>query len=216
LSAFFLSGMVVAMTLYPPPLTGPVLHLLKGQLNNLILGFLPPHSVIAEQYLLHRLGLKLQQDTPISADLALFQQHFVLYHLLYQLQHDLLECQQGYLHIKLANVQYLPLAAIPMLHDDDGRRDYYLNWRYYYAMTEQLLDEQLNAFWQFVSERRTSITVSDLSTARALLALPKEFSLSQLKKAYRALALQQHPDRGGDEQDFIVLTDAYQLLLRQF
>ncbi|MDX1391529.1 MAG: DNA-J related domain-containing protein [Rheinheimera sp.] len=204
------------MTCYPPPLTDAVLQLLKGQLNSLILAYLPAHSIIEEQYLLRRLGLKLQQDTPISADLALFQQHFVLYHLLYRLQHDLLQCQQGYLHIELATVQYLPLAAMPAMPGDNGRRDYYLNWRHYYAMTEQLLDEQLNAFWQFVSARRTTPAVSDLSSARALLALPDEFSLAQLKKAYRTLALQQHPDRGGDEQDFIVLTAAYQMLLQQF
>ncbi|MDX1391865.1 MAG: DnaJ domain-containing protein, partial [Rheinheimera sp.] len=104
----------------------------------------------------------------------------------------------------------------PAMPVDHGRRDYYLNWRHYYAMTEQLLDEQLNAFWQFVSARRTTPAVSDLSCARALLALPDEFSLSQLKKAYRTLALQQHPDRGGDEQDFIMLTAAYQMLLQQF
>ena len=204
------------MTTPNPPLAEPILCLLQGQLSSLILAHTPSHSVIEEQYLQQRLGLKLQQDIVISADLQLFQQHFVLYHLLYRLQQDLLQLRQGFLRIDLAKVQFLPMSDAPQLSNDASRRDYYSNWQHFYAMTEQILDQQLNAFWQFVGQQHSAGDHVSSSDALSLLQLSPDFSLLQLKKAYRAKALQLHPDRGGDQQQFILLRQAYQQLLRQF
>ena len=39
--------------------------------------------------------------------------------------------------------------------------------------------------------------------SQALLQLPENFSLKQLKRAYRSKALRLHPDRGGEQQQFI-------------
>jgi hypothetical protein len=206
----------MAMTAHISPLAEPILTLLQGQLSSLILSHAPPHSVIEEQYLLSQLGLKLQTDRAISADLLLFQRHFVLYHLLYRLQHSFLTQQQGYLRIDLARVQYLPMVDAPELTSDAGRREYYLNWQHYYAMTEQLLDDHLSAFWHSVSQRQPVADNVSIATAINLLALTPGFSLPQLKKAYRIKALQLHPDRGGDQQQFILLRQAYQQLLQQF
>lgn len=41
------------------------------------------------------------------------------------------------------------------------------------------------------------------------------FTLEELKKAYRKLALIHHPDRGGNEKDFIALKNEYDQLFKQ-
>ncbi|SEI06018.1 DnaJ domain-containing protein [Rheinheimera pacifica] len=212
MSAFFLFGIVHPMTDSKAPLATPILNLLQGQLESLILGFTPAHSPIEEQYLLARLGLKLHSDTLQSADLARFQQHFVLYHLLYRIQQHWLAQRHGYLAIGLAKLQLLPLTQALPPDADAGRQDYYLNWQNFYAMTEQLLDQHLDAFWQQLQRPVVAVNTMAHSEALALLGLPAGFTPQQLKKAYRTKALQLHPDRGGEQQQFILLQQAYQQL----
>jgi len=43
-----------------------------------------------------------------------------------------------------------------------------------------------------------------------ILGVAKTASTSQIKKAYRKLALQKHPDKGGDPEDFKKIQDAYE------
>lgn len=206
------------MTTNISPLTEAVLTLLQNQLLNLV-SEPQTHAgeAIEEQYLLKRLGLKLQSDTVQSADLERFQLHFVLYHLLYRLQQQLLDLQQGYLQIGLAKVQLLPVSLCPVWNaDDDARRQYYLNWHNYYQMTEQMLEQHLNAFWQYFAKADAVAHPLNHAQAQALLELTHGFNLSQLKKAYRSKALKLHPDRGGDAEQFILLRHAYQQLLLLF
>ncbi|KUM52328.1 DNA-J related domain-containing protein [Rheinheimera sp. EpRS3] len=200
------------MTDTQAPLSTAILNLLQGQLESLILAYTPSHSPIEEQYLLSRLGLKLHSDTLQSADLARFQQHFVLYHLLYRIQQHWLAQRHGYLAIGLAKLQLLPLTQALPPDSDAGRQDYYLNWQNFYAMTEQLLDQHLDAFWQQWQQPVVSVNTMAHNEALALLGLPASFTPQQLKKAYRTKALQLHPDRGGEQQQFILLQQAYQQL----
>jgi hypothetical protein len=206
------------MTIHHAPLTEPVLRLLQSQLLNIILsGPVAATEPIEEHYLLHRLGLKLQHEAELSEDLARFQRHFVLYHLLYRLQAELLALDQGYLHISLAKVQLLANSDRPESADLDSQRQYYMNWQNFYLMTEQLLEQQLDAFWHYFASGKTAnlVHLSD-SDAIGLLQLNPVFTLAQLKKAYRTQALQQHPDRGGSAAQFIALRQAYQQLLQRF
>ncbi|MEO3679101.1 DNA-J related domain-containing protein [Rheinheimera sp. FR7-31] len=201
------------MTYLNAPLTEPVLALLQGQLLNIICTApVAAAEPIEEQYLLNRLGLKLQSEAEISADLARFQQHFVLYHLLFRLQSELLELNQGYLCIGLAKVQLLAPTALPEAEGQDSRRNYYMNWQNFYQMTEQLLDQHIDAFWQHVLASGKAANVLAYSEARAVLQLTDDFSQAELKRAYRSLALQHHPDRGGSAEQFILLRQAYQQL----
>ena len=205
------------MTVHTAPLTEPVLNLLQNQLLNLVCESPPDaEQAIEEQYLLKRLGLKLHCDTVRSEDMARFQQHFVLYHLLYRVQQQLLDSQQGYLSVELAKVRLLSVSHTPVSDAQDSRRQYYLNWHNFYQMTEQLLDQHLNAFWQnFAVSQSAQVALSE-AEAKALLQLPAHFNFDQLKKAYRTKALQLHPDRGGEAQQFILLRQAYQRLLHLF
>ena len=212
------------MPLTQAPLTEPVLQLLKNQLSSLIHAAMPETSdqTLTEQYLMSRLGLKLSTDNELSPDLQRFQQHFVLYHLLYQLQTEWQVTGEGFLNIGLAKVTLLKakLADTSLLaegSDNTSRRDYYLNWQNFYAMSEQLLDDYLQQFWQFYSKDSVVKYQLTASQAEKLLQLTPGFSLSQLKKAYRSQALLCHPDRAeGNSAKFIQIRQAYQLLLRQF
>lgn len=46
----------------------------------------------------------------------------------------------------------------------------------------------------------------------SILGVSKNASAEELKKAYRKLALQYHPDRGGDQEKFKEVNEAYQIL----
>lgn len=46
----------------------------------------------------------------------------------------------------------------------------------------------------------------------SILGVEKNTSPEELKKAYRKLALQYHPDRGGDQEKFKEVNEAYQIL----
>lgn len=45
-----------------------------------------------------------------------------------------------------------------------------------------------------------------------ILGVPKTSSAEEIKKAYRKKALEHHPDRGGDQEEFKKINEAYQIL----
>lgn len=47
-----------------------------------------------------------------------------------------------------------------------------------------------------------------------ILGIPRNADLETIKRAYRELALQHHPDRGGDARKFVELRKAYEAMLR--
>ena len=49
-----------------------------------------------------------------------------------------------------------------------------------------------------------------------ILDLPKSFTLTQLKENYKRIALQVHPDKGGSEQLFQLVTKSYKYLLDEY
>ena len=52
----------------------------------------------------------------------------------------------------------------------------------------------------------------DKSSLYKILDVPKNATVEQIKSSYRKLALQHHPDKGGDEGQFKKLCEAYQIL----
>jgi curved DNA-binding protein CbpA len=47
-----------------------------------------------------------------------------------------------------------------------------------------------------------------------ILGLQNFASISEVRRAYRGLALKHHPDRGGDEEKMKEISNAYQFLLQ--
>ena len=53
---------------------------------------------------------------------------------------------------------------------------------------------------------------ADTTKFYEILGVSKEASQAEIKKAYRKLAIQHHPDKGGDEEKFKEITRAYEVL----
>ena len=58
----------------------------------------------------------------------------------------------------------------------------------------------------------SSSAVTDDSCPYAVLSVPRNAALAEIKKAYRRLALKHHPDKGGDESMFKIISAAYEIL----
>lgn len=56
------------------------------------------------------------------------------------------------------------------------------------------------------------MTQSNCTKLYDLLAVPKSASPTEIKKAYRKMAVKHHPDKGGDEAKFKEITAAYEVL----
>ncbi|MDP4527945.1 DNA-J related domain-containing protein [Alkalimonas delamerensis] len=195
------------------PLPAPQLTLLQGQLETLLL---QQSGVQTEQALLQRLGLQLS-PVPADANHALFQRHFVLQHLLYRIQQQWLDDELAWLQIDLARVELLPYQGQQLSAEDQGRALWYLDWHNFYQMDAATLQQQLDAFWQHYASQSSAPTPSfSHQQACSLLELDWPCDLTTIKRQYRSLALQHHPDRGGDADSFVQIRMAYQQLRAEF
>lgn len=59
--------------------------------------------------------------------------------------------------------------------------------------------------------RRRNQTMS-IAAALSVMSLCESATPEQIKKAYRRLAMQTHPDKGGEQADFIKVKEAYDCL----
>ncbi|BFM15892.1 DNA-J related domain-containing protein [Maricurvus nonylphenolicus] len=154
-----------------------------------------------------------EAETPnISDSLTLFQQHFWLFHTLYKLR-DYLHLQgQGSLVIEPLNIQWLPefqtsgAEELPGLHDP--LRDYYLNLENLSGTGRDDVDKLLSSFWERL------VDDADKIQALALFDLPVETDYPSIKRRYRQLLSDVHPDRGGCHEQTVALNDAMSVLKR--
>lgn len=196
-----------------PPLSAQALAQLEHQLETLLLR---RFGELTEQQVLSLLPIKsLSQIT--EGQHALFQRHFVLYHLLYRLAERWHLAEVAHLEIGLARINILPWQAdLPRLMD--SKAAYYADWQNYWRMTPLALSERLQQFWQSYQHRYGDATPINLTDDEALQLLQLDWpcSLQELKKAFRKQSLKHHPDRGGDKHSFVRLSLAYKKILRRF
>jgi DnaJ-class molecular chaperone len=60
--------------------------------------------------------------------------------------------------------------------------------------------------------RTNCVVASSSKSFYRILGVPKDSSANDIKKAYRKLALKHHPDKGGKEEDFKEISEAYDTL----
>ncbi|MCL6414079.1 DnaJ domain-containing protein [Aestuariirhabdus sp. Z084] len=164
----------------------------------------------------HQLMRALEQefsDLPAEADsnLLLFRKHFLLMNALYQLQQSLRH-EAYHLRISALEIVLEPEQAVTgkaELIDNAAEqkvREYYLDWNNFEQADADSVAELLRSFWRRYQglDRRQE--------ALSCLQLDATASAAQLTKAYRKLAAQHHPDRGGDAKRFVEIREAYELL----
>lgn len=149
----------------------------------------------------------------LAHQLTLFQSHFILMHALYLLKKQWLQQGSAILDISALHIQKRPWVLSSsdetQISNTDPLMEYYLDLSQL-KTSEEEIEQLLNSFWQkmLLPEQQPE----DL----AILELTPPITAQQIKKQYRKLAMQHHPDRGGSEQKFCQVQSAYQRLRIQF
>lgn len=146
------------------------------------------------------------KDSPAST-IELFQAHFLLFHALYHLQDEYHGTQSGILEISPLNIQlkdYQPGQAA--IHVHDPLQEYYRDLDNLTNMTEEEVDKLLETFW------RDFIRFDSRAMALAELGLSDPVDDDVIKQTYRRLAMEHHPDRGGEASRLQAINAAYACL----
>jgi hypothetical protein len=169
----------------------------------------------------HQLIQGLQQQGLVAGDalrdsLTLFRCHFIVMHCLYSLRQQWRAEQRQDLTIGALHIQVVPLdghyqADNPgdALQTNDPLATYYLDLTQ--LSTDRIaVEELLRSFWQRLdaSEHQQR----DLEA----LELTANANGSQVRQQYKRLAMRYHPDRGGDQEQFRRISQAYERLKTQF
>jgi len=160
---------------------------------------------------------RLQQDerlgplfsTAAGDSLALYRAHFLLFHTLYQLADELAQSQRALLEISPLVIRWCDYRARQQhLTQPDAVRGYYLDWQNYEKIDAQEVDELIASFW--IGMHR----LDNRDDALAALGLTDPVDDETIRKAYQRLAMQHHPDRGGDDKKIQAINAAVRLLLK--
>lgn len=154
-----------------------------------------------------------------AGTLILFKKHFLTMHCLYALQNDYtqrgLVLDVSALRVALsmdATITGETASAMPgeSLRAEQVLKDFYADLEYFKAATQENVDELLRQFWQAYAKR------GDAEQNLKTLELPANATWPDIQHAYRRLAQQSHPDKGGDAQTFAALSAAYNQLKARF
>jgi hypothetical protein len=142
--------------------------------------------------------------------LTLFRAHFLLFHLLYRMRDGLAAAGTHLLEIHPLCIRLRPysLSGDSALGEHDPLRDYYLEIAHLHNTTTPQVEALLGAFWArlYANQRRHQ--------ALAVLELADPVDERAIKQRYRRLAMERHPDRGGDTAAFQALHEAMEVLRR--
>ncbi len=148
----------------------------------------------------------------LRTNLSLFQTHFLLFHSLYLLRDELSARGDARLDISALCIQLIPLThTSPSAIDrHDPLRAYYLDLDNLENTPDHEVDALLNTFWEhFIGddERRQALSVLELQD-------PVDWPI--IKARHRRLAMQHHPDRGGDKARLQAINAAMDRLTRSY
>lgn len=145
--------------------------------------------------------------------LLLFRKHFCTMNALYRIQRNLLE-EGVYLQVDPLSIMFSPRQS--SAHSVDQNKlvsaefsplaEYYLNWDNFQETTSKTVDNLLRSFWQ------RFLAGNELTESLSVFGLESGASWGDVKIAYRKMANQHHPDKGGDMQTFIQIRRAYETI----
>ena len=141
--------------------------------------------------------------------LGLFRAHFALFHALYRLRDRLWDELRAQLDINTLCIQLSWYRGQPseLPSRRDPLRDYYLDARHLQDTTASDVEQLLEKFW-----RRCSPS-NPRENALGVLGLSDPVDDVAIKHAWRRLAMQHHPDRGGSVQRLQEINAALTALL---
>lgn len=192
----------------PPQLT---------ELETLLLALLEAHPAGLSE---HALLKELRQRNALFASfnarepLSLFRGHFLLFHMFYRLRDRLCRERGDQLVVDPLRIVLKPLAATdnfavnnsrPLI-ETDALRAWYSDLRRWTTITSV---EVVTLLRQFAMVRHAN---SQRRSALAELGLQDPVDAAAIKQRYRRLAMQHHPDRGGDSAQLCRINAALAVL----
>ena len=145
--------------------------------------------------------------------LQLFQLHFLLFHGLYRLSDALVDSRRELL-IEALCIRLQPRqVAGPAVQLNDPLRSYYLDWNQWLETSADDVTRLLDDFWR---SRHEPVTDAQVRWARDILGVTAEAGMATIKRCYRRLMMQHHPDRGGDTARGVEINEAYLILNRYY
>lgn len=150
---------------------------------------------------------------PLTDKLVLFRTHFLVFNALYNLREQLWGQGRAHLQISPLCIQLLPYqAGSAELSTHDPLRDYYLDLSQLSDTDERDVEKLLASFWtrmQGGEEKLAALQLFELDEAQAL-------NLAVIKRRYRQLVSQHHPDRGGNTARLQSINKAMEILERYY
>lgn len=137
----------------------------------------------------------LFDKTAFDDSLNLFHCHFVIFHHLYLLQEQYLSQGRGYLTVHTMGIHLSPLTNVSnQITQDDKLKAYYLDWSNFENTDTSDVNAMLESFWQRMGNR-CWLTDEDRERALEVLNLNDQYTQEELRKQYRKLQHQFHPDK---------------------
>ena len=139
--------------------------------------------------------------------LRLFQAHFLLFNALYRLRDKLWAEQSGTLEISPLQIVLRPYqAGANAVASTDVLREYYLNPDNLHGVDIAEAEDMLVRFWERFAANE------ELHEALAVLGLKAPVDYDTVKRRYRMLTMQHHPDRGGSKEKLQQINAAMETL----
>ncbi len=142
----------------------------------------------------------------LRSNLSMYQCHFILFHCLYALQ-TRLRSKSADIDIHCLKIQLLPHTTtgttLPAAHDP--LRTYYMNLSNIES-TEAEVKQLLDSFWaRFLRNDQRAYALD-------ILGLQDPISHEEIRKQYKKLVMEHHPDRGGDKEKLQAINEAMNIL----
>ena len=150
----------------------------------------------------------LLDDRALREPVTLFQTNFVVMNALYQLKKH---STQFDFSISPLEIKQFPKSVSSSTHliIEDKLADYYLNWDNIHQ-TEAEINDLLSSFWEKI------LVIDFKEEDLKVLGIEHAMTLQEIKKQYRYLSQQHHPDKGGDPEAFLKIKLAYERLMKQY
>jgi hypothetical protein len=147
--------------------------------------------------------------------LGLFQIHFLVMNALYVLQQSFLKSSGQFLSVSpllihlsdSSNTSPLDdVVSSVLMNSDRELREYYLNLEHFQGASTESVNDLLDSFW------RKYLAQDTKQQYLSVMGLQEPVTLIEIKSKYRKMAMDLHPDRGGDGESLAKLNDAMEQL----